>query len=108
MGMLARLSHSLFGGVGTSAAAPERRTEGSPDKMSILKSSTVLSSPMPTSTTSPTKKSECVLDQLETYWREIEGGDLLRSNCSPFKDGGPNDHHLLEDRRAGGLGIMAH
>ena len=68
-------------------------------------------SPPAASASSPTKKSECVLDQLETYWREIEGagGDLRSNGCSPFKDssiGFQQELMLNEEDKRAGLGIM--
>ena len=109
MGMLARLSQSLFGGAGTQGGSGERRSSETDNQSSQNHSVTVRMS----ESSSPEKQSECVLDQLESYWREQ--GDFIQNGSSPIKDmmmgsrsGGKGDKSGFGSARAAsGLGIMA-
>ena len=108
MGMLARLSQSLFGGAGAQGGSGERRSSETDNQSSNNHSVTVRMS----ESSSPEKQSECVLDQLESYWREQ--GDYIQNGSSPIKEmmmgsgsGGRGDSGFGSARAASGLGIMA-
>ena len=105
--MLARLSQSLFGGTGTQGGGSgELRSEDADYQSSQNHSSIVR---MSDASSPENKQSECVLDQLETYWREQ--GDHCQNGASPLKDillgGGAKGFDKSRSARTAGQGIKA-